>query len=115
MIQARAANLRSGWHTMFGVFSAASRVMAERIASQAFEMVKMLNRDHFSNIISFGSFADLAVCITDFCKINKYQKISLHAIEMLKGLVPQMLACPDCPINSGPAPKDESQPVDDPM
>lgn len=100
---------------MFGVFSAASKVMAERIASQAFEMVKMLYRDHFSNVISFGSFADLAVCMTDFCKISKYQKISLHAIEMLKGLVPQMLGCPECPLATMPPPKDESQPVDNPL
>lgn len=115
MIQARAANLRSGWHTMFGVFSAASKVMAERIASQAFDMVKALNREHFSDVIQFGSFADLAVCITDFCKINKFQKISLHAIEMLKGLVIQMLDCPECPLQRDGPRKDESQPVDDPM
>jgi brefeldin A-inhibited guanine nucleotide-exchange protein len=62
-------------------------------------MVKGLNSDHFSRIIRFGSFADLTVCITDFCKVNKYQKISLHAIEMLRGLVPQMLETPDCPVH----------------
>lgn len=80
-------------------------------------MVKDLNRDYFSRIIVSGSFADLAVCITDFCKINKYQKISLHAIEMLKGLVPQMLNCPECPLSTPASQPTEvdTQPIDDPM
>jgi brefeldin A-inhibited guanine nucleotide-exchange protein len=57
--------------------------VAERVVSQAFEMVKGLNRDHFGTIIAHGSFADLAVCITDFCKISKYQKISVCRITFL--------------------------------
>lgn len=65
----------------------------------------------------YGSFADLAVCITDFCKISKYQKISLHAIEMLRGLIPQMLASPECPVteNGAPPKVDSDGTVDDAM
>lgn len=36
------------------------------------------------------------MCITDFSKVNKFQKISLQAIEMLRGMVPKMLECADC-------------------
>lgn len=141
MIQARVHNLRSGWRTMFGVFCAASRVqtgerrwtgylfereltvlrelpaVAERVANQAFDIVKNLYKNQFSLIVVYGSFADLAVCITDFCKISKYQKISLHAIEMLRGLIPQMLQSPECPITErGPPPKTENEgPADDVM
>ncbi|CAA7259735.1 unnamed protein product [Cyclocybe aegerita] len=97
MIQARAQNMRSGWRTMFGVFSAASRVLtAERIANSAFEIVTRLNKDHFSAIVQYGAFADLTVCITEFCKVSKYQKISLLAIAMLRGVIPVMLQCPEC-------------------
>ncbi|OCH90953.1 hypothetical protein OBBRIDRAFT_887302 [Obba rivulosa] len=96
MIVARVENMRSGWRTMFGVFSAASRVPTERIASSAFEIVSRLNREHFSAIVRHGSFADLTVCITDFCKVSKYQKISLLAIAMLRGIIPTMLESPDC-------------------
>jgi brefeldin A-inhibited guanine nucleotide-exchange protein len=89
----------------------------ERVANQAFDIVKQLYRTHFSLIVVYGSFADLAVCITDFCKISKYQKISLHAIEMLRGLIPQMLQSPECPITeAGPPPKAEGDTtVDDTM
>jgi brefeldin A-inhibited guanine nucleotide-exchange protein len=47
-------------------------------------------------VVRYGSFADLARCITDFSQVNKFQKISLQAIEMVRGLVPKMLECPEC-------------------
>ncbi|GAA5886120.1 hypothetical protein JCM6882_004271 [Rhodosporidiobolus microsporus] len=99
MIQARVQNLRSGWRTMFGVFAAAAKVPTERIAVQAFEIVQRVNQDHFGKIVEYGSFADLTVCITDFCKISKFQRVSLQAIELLKSLIPMMLACPECPLS----------------
>lgn len=108
MIQARVHNLRSGWRTLFGVLSAASKVLTERIVSSAFEIVTRVNRDHFSAIARHGAFADLTVCITDFCKVSKYQKISLLAIGMLRGVIPVMLECPECS-------SDPQNPADDPM
>ena len=78
----------------------------EKIANSAFEIVNRLNRDHFPTIVRHGSFADLTVCITEFCKVSKYQKISLLAIAMLRGVIPAMLACPECaltPIDSLPS------------
>ena len=90
-------------------------IEAERVANQAFDIVKRLNKDHFGLIVTYGSFADLAVCITDFCKISKYQKISLHAIEMLRNLIVQMLRAPECPITpEGPLKGDDGS-TDDPM
>lgn len=117
MIQARGRNLRSGWRTMFGVFAAAAKVPTERIAVQAFDIVQRVNKDNFAQIVEFGSFADLTVCVTDFCKISKFQRVSLQAIELLKSLVPMMLACPECPLSAaatGGKPV-ESTATDDPM
>ncbi|CAL1701031.1 unnamed protein product [Somion occarium] len=113
MIQARVANLRSGWRTMFGVFSAASKVHTERIVNSAFEIVTRLNKEHFPAIVRHGAFADLTVCVTDFCKVSKYQKISLLAIAMLRGVIPVMLECPECGFNV-PA-GEKSAHADDPM
>ncbi|TFY76798.1 hypothetical protein EWM64_g7215 [Hericium alpestre] len=109
MIQARVQNMRSGWRTMFGVFSAASKVLTERITSSAFEIVTRLNKEYFAAIVRHGAFADLTVCITHFCKVSKYQKISLLAIAMLRGVIPIMLNTPECGFN---APQQEG---DDPM
>ncbi|KAG6919409.1 hypothetical protein DXG01_006292 [Tephrocybe rancida] len=110
MIQARVQNMRSGWRTMFGVFSAASKVLTERIASSAFEIVTRLNKDHFLAIVRHGAFADLTVCITEFCKVSKYQKISLLAIAMLRDVIPVMLKCPECSLT---VPADGVTPMDD--
>lgn len=71
-------------------------ISSERIAMSAFELVTRVNKDHFTDLVRYGSFADLTVCITEFCKVNKYQKISLLAIAMLRGVIPVMLACPAC-------------------
>ncbi|KZT72494.1 Sec7-domain-containing protein [Daedalea quercina L-15889] len=113
MIQARVGNMRSGWRTMFGVFSAASKVPTERIVNAAFELVTRVNKEHFSAIVRNGAFADLTVCITDFCKVNKYQKISLLAIAMLRGIIPIMLNSPDTGLNIPVDDTDRS--TDDPM
>ena len=96
MLQARVQNLRSGWRTIFAVFSAASKVVTERVCNYAFELVTLVYRSHFALVVRYGSFADLTMCITDFCKVSKFQKISLQAIEMVRGLVGKMLQCPEC-------------------
>ncbi|KAJ3894640.1 hypothetical protein GG344DRAFT_40731 [Lentinula edodes] len=114
MIQARVQNMRSGWRTMFGVFQAASKVLTERIPNSAFEIVTKLNRDHFSDIVRNGAFSDLVVCITDFCKVSKYQKISLLAIGMLRGVIPVMLDCAECGWSTGPSSETNSS-MDDGM
>lgn len=72
------------------------------MANSAFEIVTRLNKEHFSEIVRHGSFADLTVCITDFCKVSKYQKISLLAIGMLRGVIPTMLNSPDTHLNAVP-------------
>lgn len=132
---------------MFGVFSAASKVLTgestdplagwtkagktkakqltpsiafhpERVATYAFELVTTINRNHFTFVVRYGAFADMTVCMVEFCKVSKFQKISLQAIEMLQGVVPTMLACPECGLSDGPAetlPEGVAPPVDDPM
>jgi len=116
---------------MFGVFSAASKVPTgqftlsatllfpptnvtpERIVISAFELVTRLNKERFSAIARQGSFADFTVCITDFCKVTKYQKICLLAMAMLRGLIPVMLESQDCSLtaNGGPGPNADDDPM----
>ncbi|KAF8591584.1 Sec7-domain-containing protein [Ramaria rubella] len=114
MIQARVYNMRSGWRTMFGVFSAASKVLTEDVVNSAFEIVTRLNRSHFIDIVRYGAFADLTVCITDFSKCSKFQKTSLLAIAMLREVIPTMLEAPECALN-GPRDPSAVNTVDDPM
>ncbi|CAE7122990.1 unnamed protein product [Rhizoctonia solani] len=102
MIQTRVQNVRSGWRTMFGVFAEASKVLTESVAQHAFEIVSGINKNHFGAVVRNGAFADLTVCITDFCKATKFQKISLLAINMLQGIIPVMLNHPECGLTTAP-------------
>ena len=116
---------------MFGVFSAASKVptgqlissttlptslieaTSERIVISAFEIVTRLNKERFSAIVRQGSLADLTVCITDFCKVTKYQKVCLLGMAMLRGVIPVMLESQDCSLkaNGGPEPNADDDPM----
>lgn len=90
----------------------------ERVVSTAFDIVTRLNKERFPDIVANGSFADFTVCITDFCKVSKFQKISLLAINMLQGVIPTMLRTPECGLVSASAMSEHVnnvQMVDDPM
>ncbi|KAK6211193.1 sec7 domain-containing protein [Colletotrichum tabaci] len=99
MIQARGDNIRSGWRTMFGVFTVAARETNESIVNLAFENVTQVYKTKFGVVISQGAFTDLIVCLTEFSKNMKFQKKSLQALESLKSIIPRMLKTPECPLS----------------
>ncbi|KAJ5081292.1 hypothetical protein NUU61_009556 [Penicillium alfredii] len=99
MIQARGDNIRSGWKTMFGVFTVAAREPYEGIVNMAFDHVTQIYNTRFGVVITQGAFADLIVCLTEFSKNSKFQKKSLQAIETLKSTVTKMLRTPECPLS----------------
>ncbi|KAI6247943.1 hypothetical protein HI914_03819 [Erysiphe necator] len=96
MIQARGENIRSGWRTMFGVFTIAAKEPYESIVSLAFENVNQIYKTHFGLVISQGAFADLIVCLTEFSKNTRFQKKGLQAMETLKSIIPTMLKTSEC-------------------
>ncbi|KAH6676541.1 hypothetical protein B0J14DRAFT_508130 [Halenospora varia] len=99
MIQARGENIRSGWRTMFGVFTVAAREPYESIVNLAFENVNQVYKTRFGVVISQGAFADLIVCLTEFSKNMRFQKKGLQAMETLKSIIPKMLKTPECPLS----------------
>ena len=101
MIQARGDMIRSGWRTMFGVFTVAAKEPYESIVNLAFDNVTSVYTDRFGVVVSQGAFADLVVCLTEFSKNMKFQKKSLQAIETLRSSVPKMLRTPECPLSHG--------------
>ncbi|KAK9475476.1 uncharacterized protein V1510DRAFT_409312 [Dipodascopsis tothii] len=95
MILARAGNVRSGWATMFGVFTFAAAEQSESLVSFSLENVKLIYCDHFELVMAQGSFAGMAVCLTELAKNHRFQKISLHSIEMLRGMIGKMMEYQD--------------------
>ncbi len=97
MIQARGENIRSGWRTMFGVFTVAAREPYESIVGLAFENVTHVYKTRFGVVISQGAFTDLMVCLTEFSKNMKFQKKSLQAMETLKSIILRCSRHPNAP------------------
>lgn len=99
MIQAKGENIRSGWRTMFGVFTVAAREGFESIVSLAYEIVTQVYETRFGVVIGQGAFTDLIVCLTEFSKNMRFQKKSLQAMESLNSVIPRMLVTPECPLS----------------
>ncbi|KAG9240854.1 hypothetical protein BJ878DRAFT_570682 [Calycina marina] len=99
MIQKSGENIRSGWRTMFGVFTVAAREPYESIVNLAFENVNQVYKTRFGMVISQGAFADLIVCLTEFSKNMKFQKKGLQSMETLRSVIPKMLKTPECPLS----------------
>ena len=99
MIQAKSDNIRSGWKTIFEVFTVAAGEQHEAIVNIAFDYTNQIYNTRFGLIISQGAFPDLIVCLTEFSKNLRFQKKSLSAIELLKSTVPKMLKTPECPLS----------------
>ncbi len=100
MIQARGENIRSGWRTMFAVFTVAAKEPYESIVNLAFDNVTQVYKTRFGVVISQGAFPDLVVCLTAFAKNMLFQKKGLQAMETLKSIVPKMLKTPECPLSN---------------
>ncbi|KAK6506631.1 guanine nucleotide exchange protein for ADP-robosylation factor [Arthrobotrys musiformis] len=99
MLQARGNMIKSGWRTMFGTYSFAAKEQYDNIVEFAFKSVQSIYKERFGVIIAQGAFSDLVVCLTEFAKNLRFQRISLQAIEILKTIVPRMLDTPECPLS----------------
>ncbi|KAL0083524.1 hypothetical protein F4703DRAFT_1862480 [Phycomyces blakesleeanus] len=91
MILARAQNIRSGWKTMLSVFATGARETSESIVHMTFDIVRSVANERFHDIIANGTFPDYISCLIEFSKNKKFQKISLPALDMIRGTIPAML------------------------
>ncbi|CCG80699.1 putative Guanyl-nucleotide exchange factor [Taphrina deformans PYCC 5710] len=109
MIQARADNIKSGWQTMFGVFTFAAKEPYEQIVNIAFENVRHIYRDRLGVVLSQGSFPNLISCLTVLAKNHRFQRISLQSLEALKSTERAMLTSSQCPLSKNYTGEDSSE------
>lgn len=96
MIQARGDNIRSGWRTMFTVFSLAARESDEAIVNIAYDYTSQVYSSRLGVVIAQGCFPDLVKCLAEFSKNLEFQKRALQSLDLLKAMIPQMLSTPEC-------------------
>lgn len=90
MILARATQIKSGWKTIFGVLTAASKEPRESLVSKTFKMASWINNEFADEVTNQESFADLVVCFTEIAKNEKFQRLSLLSLEVLLKLIKQV-------------------------
>ncbi|EEB06002.1 SNARE sec72 [Schizosaccharomyces japonicus yFS275] len=86
MIQAKITEIKSGWKTLFGVFTFAAKQSSLTLVKLAFETVKHLYDNYFEVMLSQGCFVDILVTLTEFCKNGKFQVISFQSLELIQVL-----------------------------
>ena len=90
MILARGENIKSGWKSIFMVFTAAASESDESIVTLAFEITNKILIDSFK-LISSGFFVECVNCIVSFAKNKHLKEIGCKAVSSL-GLCADNLA-----------------------
>jgi brefeldin A-inhibited guanine nucleotide-exchange protein len=86
MVAARVHNIRSGWKSLFMVFTAAAADTQRSIVVLAFETMERIMRQHFNHICEADSaaFTDCVNCLVAFTNSNSSPEVSLNAIAFLR-------------------------------
>ncbi|XP_057862656.1 brefeldin A-inhibited guanine nucleotide-exchange protein 2 isoform X2 [Cryptomeria japonica] len=86
MVLARVNNIKSGWKSMFMVFTIAAADDHKNIVLLAFETIEKIVRDYFPYIIETETttFTDCVNCLIAFMNTRFNKDISLNAIAFLR-------------------------------
>lgn len=95
MIKSKVGSIKSGWRSVFMIFTAAADDDLEPIVESAFENVEQVILEHFDQVVG-DCFMDCVNCLIGFANNKTSQRISLKAIALLRicedrlaeGLVP---------------------------
>jgi brefeldin A-inhibited guanine nucleotide-exchange protein len=84
-ILARVANVKSGWKTMFMVFTAAASDENRQLVALAFSTIEKIVREYFSHVTEFetATFTDCVNCLIAFAN-SSLSDVSLNAIAFLR-------------------------------
>eukprot|EP00217_Crustomastix_stigmatica_P006110 CAMPEP_0183807166 /NCGR_PEP_ID=MMETSP0803_2-20130417/40777_1 /TAXON_ID=195967 /ORGANISM="Crustomastix stigmata, Strain CCMP3273" /LENGTH=1848 /DNA_ID=CAMNT_0026051939 /DNA_START=183 /DNA_END=5729 /DNA_ORIENTATION=+ len=86
MVMARVSNVKSGWKTMFMVFTIAATDGQRGLVMLAFETIEKVIREYFSHITETDrtTFTDCVQCLIAFTNTRCSPDVSLNAIAFLR-------------------------------
>lgn len=86
MVQARVAHIKSGWKSMFMVFTAAAADESPQVVSLAFQTIERIIREHFHYIIETDTvaFTDCVNCLVAFTNSEAGSEVCLNALAFLR-------------------------------
>ncbi|KAJ7980503.1 Brefeldin A-inhibited guanine nucleotide-exchange protein like [Quillaja saponaria] len=83
MIKSKVGSIKSGWHSVFMIFTAAADDELESIVESAFENVEQVILEHFDQVVG-DCFMDCVNCLIRFSNNKTSHRISLKAIALLR-------------------------------
>ncbi|OWM73823.1 hypothetical protein CDL15_Pgr015123 [Punica granatum] len=83
MIKSKVGNIKSGWRSVFMIFTAAADDELESIVESAFENVEQVILEHFDLVVG-DCFMDCVNCLIRFANNKSSHRISLKAIALLR-------------------------------
>lgn len=83
MIKSKVGSIKSGWRSVFMVFTAAADDGLESIVESAFENVEQVILEHFDQVVG-DCFMDCVNCLIGFANNKSSHRISLKAIALLR-------------------------------
>ncbi|XP_068664277.1 brefeldin A-inhibited guanine nucleotide-exchange protein 5-like isoform X2 [Aristolochia californica] len=83
MIKSKVGSIKSGWRSVFMIFTAAADDDSEPIVESAFENVEQVILEHFDQVVG-DCFMDCVNCLIGFANNKSSPRISLKAIALLR-------------------------------
>ncbi|KAI4335137.1 hypothetical protein L6164_013811 [Bauhinia variegata] len=83
MIKSKVGSIKSGWRSVFMIFTAAADDELEAIVESAFENVEQVILEHFDQVAG-DCFMDCVNCLIRFANNKSSHRISLKAIALLR-------------------------------
>ncbi|XP_059277441.1 brefeldin A-inhibited guanine nucleotide-exchange protein 5 [Lycium ferocissimum] len=83
MIKSKVGSIKSGWRSVFMIFTAAADDDLEPIVESAFENVEQVILEHFDQVVG-DCFMDCVNCLIRFANNKTSHRISLKAIALLR-------------------------------
>ncbi|CAI0448209.1 unnamed protein product [Linum tenue] len=83
MIKSKVGSIKSGWRSVFMIFTAAADDEQESIVERAFENVEQVVLEHFDQVVG-DCFMDCVNCLIRFANNKSSHRISLKAIALLR-------------------------------
>ncbi|XP_038710906.1 brefeldin A-inhibited guanine nucleotide-exchange protein 5-like isoform X2 [Tripterygium wilfordii] len=83
MIKSKVRSIKSGWRSVFMIFTAAADDDFESIVESAFENVEQVILEHFDKVVA-DCFMDCVNCLIRFANNKTSHRISLKAIALLR-------------------------------
>ncbi|KAL7194094.1 hypothetical protein ACSBR2_025688 [Camellia fascicularis] len=83
MIKSKVGSIKSGWRSVFMIFTAAADDELEPIVESAFENVEQVLLEHFDQVVG-DCFMDCVNCLIGFANSKSSHRISLKAVALLR-------------------------------